>query len=214
MAKKKVEEKLQRAAYQEALKDAEKLLNGTLSKEVFAQEQAKSVLEGFQDRLTGLFNRDFFDQVAILLVALAQRQKEPLTVLYLDLDDFKKINDEYGHPQGDRLLQKVGTVIKQSLRVSDIAARYGGEEMVVLLPKTKLEAAKKVAQRLLKNLANHPFKISGSLQETKGQSFKLTASLGLAEYQAGMNPSELIGRADQALLQAKKTGKNKIVVYG
>ncbi|MCJ7792500.1 MAG: GGDEF domain-containing protein [Candidatus Marinimicrobia bacterium] len=185
-----------------------------MSKEVFAQEQAKSVLEGFQDKLTGLFNRDFFDQVAILLVALAQRQKEPLTLLYLDLDDFKKINDQYGHPQGDRVLEKVGAVIKQSLRASDLAARYGGEEVVILLPRTKPEAAKKVAQRLLKNLANHTFKISGSLQEKKGQSLKLTASLGLAEYQPGMNPCELIGQADQALLQAKKTGKNKIVVYG
>jgi len=207
MAKKKVEEKLQQAAYQESLEDAEKLLNGTLSKEVFAQEQAKSVLEGFQDKLTGLFNRDFFDQVAILLVALAQRQKEPLTVIYLDLDDFKKINDEYGHPQGDRLLQKVGTLIKQSLRVSDIAARYGGEEMVILLPRTKPEAAKKVAQRLRKNLAANQFKIGKQI-------LKLTASLGLAGYQSGMSARELIKRADQALLQAKKTGKNKIVVYG
>jgi len=207
MAKKKVEEKLQQAAYQESLEVAEKLLNGTLSKEDFAEAKAEEVVETFKDKLTGLFNRDFFDQVAVLLVALSERQKEPLTLIYLDLDDFKKINDEYGHPQGDRVLEKVGAVVKQSLRASDLAARYGGEEVVVLLPKTKPEAAKKVAQRLRKNLAANQFKIGKQI-------LKLTASLGLAGYQSGMSARELIKRADQALLQAKKTGKNKIVVYG
>jgi diguanylate cyclase (GGDEF)-like protein len=207
MAKKKLEEKLHRAAYQAALDSAEKLLQGTLSKEDFALEQAEATVEEFKDQLTGLFNRSFFDQVMVLLMALAKRDKEPLSLIYLDLDDFKKINDIYGHTQGDKVLTKVGEVIKKSLRKSDIAARYGGEEMVVLLPKTKLAPAKKVAQRLLKNLA--------AIQLTFGQKKgRVTASLGLAVYQEGLSALELIDRADQALLLAKKTGKKKIVVYG
>jgi two-component system cell cycle response regulator len=207
MAKKKLEEKLHQAAYQEALVSAEKLLQGTLRKEDFAQEQAEATVEEFTDSLTGLFNRSFFDQVAALLMALTRRSREPLSLLYLDLDDFKKINDTYGHSQGDKVLKKVGEVIKKSLRSSDIAARYGGEEMVILLPRTKLEAAKLVAKRLLKNLANIQIKF----EQKKS---KITASLGLAVYQEGLSVSELIERADQALLQAKKTGKNKIMVHG
>ncbi len=207
MAKKKVEDRLQQAAYQEALTTAEKLLEGKLSKEEFAQEQALSTLEGFRDSLTGLFNRDFFNLVVVIMLARAKREKGSLVFLMLDLDDFKKINDQFGHPVGDRVLIEVGKVIKKSVRESDVASRYGGEEMAVLLPATREKAAEKVVRRLLKNIAE--------MEVRAGKKrVKLTVSIGMASYQKEMKAGDLIERADQALLQAKKAGKNRFVKYG
>lgn len=207
MPKKKVEDELQKAAYQEALATAKKLLKGKLSKEEFAQEQALSTLKGFRDSLTKLYNRDFFNLVVVIMLTRAKREKEPLTMLMLDLDDFKQINDQYGHTEGDRVLQKVGQAINESIRASDVAARYGGEEFAVLLPTTQENAAEKVVKRLLNNIAKIELK-------PKGKKAKITASLGLACFQKTMTPRELIDHADQALLQAKKSGKNQFIKYG
>ncbi len=204
---KRIEKKLQQAAYEEALLIAEMLLDGRKTKEAFAKEQAKERLENFKDPLTTLFNRNFFDQVVRLMITLARRHQEPLTFLMLDLDNFKGINDQFGHLVGDRVLAGLGKIVKESIRVSDIASRYGGEEIAILLPVTQEKAAEEVARRLLRNIADKEFKV-------KGKKIRMTASIGFASLEEKMKLQDLINHADKALYQAKKLGKNRFEKYG
>lgn len=125
----------------------------------------------------------------------------------LDLDNFKGINDQFGHLVGDRVLAGLGKIVKESIRVSDIASRYGGEEIAILLPVTQEKAAEEVARRLLRNIADKEFKV-------KGKKIRMTASIGFASLEEKMKLQDLINHADKALYQAKKLGKNRFEKYG
>lgn len=163
------------------------------------------------DALTGFYNRRQLEERIKQEVSSAKRQKRSLCAIMIDIDYFKKINDTYGHAAGDLVLKTVSKVIKQQLRDYDTAGRYGGEEFVILLPYTKIEEAKMVAERLRKAVENKKIDISKIVQDKV--EINITISLGAAEYQAGDYEKTVIKNADKALYKAKETGRNKVVIY-
>ena len=157
------------------------------------------------DPLTGLYNRRFLMDRLLQEMQRSDRHGEPLAFAMIDLDGFKTINDLYGHVLGDKVLRAVGNAISRSIRVSDIAARYGGDEFAVILPQTPPEGAMRVCERLLRAISEAGF------QDDSGKIFRVTASLGLAYYPADdvETPEDLVHSADGALYGAKRSGKNR-----
>ena len=172
-------------------------------------EQKKKELEqlAYYDPLTGMPNRRFFfDQTAILMEN-AKRYGMPLSLLVMDIDHFKKINDTYGHDAGDLVLKSFAEILRKSIRHADLPARFGGEEFVLLMPNTNLQQAKVVAERIRSNFQN-------SVVVYQGQEISTTVSGGLATYTPGVQSiDELIKMADEALYEAKRGGRNRIEVY-
>ena len=157
------------------------------------------------DPLTGLYNRRFLMDRLLQEMQRSDRHGEPLAFAMIDLDGFKTINDLYGHVLGDKVLRAVGNAISRSIRVSDIAARYGGDEFAVILPQTPPEGAMRVCERLLRAISEAGF------QDDSGKMCRVTASLGLAYYPADdvETPEDLVHSADGALYGAKRSGKNR-----
>ena len=157
------------------------------------------------DPLTGLHNRRYLMDRLLQEMQRSDRHGEPLAFAMLDLDSFRPINDQYGHVLGDKVLRAVGSAIAKSIRVSDIAARYGGDEFGVILPQTPPEGAMRVCERLLRTISEL------ILQDENGKSCRVTASLGLAYYPADdvETPEDLVHSADGALYGAKRSGKNR-----
>jgi two-component system cell cycle response regulator len=135
----------------------------------------------------------------------ADRHGEPLAFAMLDLDAFKPINDQFGHVVGDKVLRAVGSAITRCVRVSDIAARYGGDEFAIILPQTPPEGAMRVCERILRTIGEL------KLADENGAACRVTASLGLAYYPAEdlETPEDLVHSADGALYGAKRMGKNR-----
>ena len=157
------------------------------------------------DPLTGLHNRRFLMDRLLQEMQRSDRHGEPLAFAMIDLDGFKTINDLYGHVLGDKVLRAVGSAISRSIRVSDVAARYGGDEFAVILPQTPPEGAMRVCERLLRAISE------GGFQDDSGKVCRVTASLGLAYYPADdvETPEDLVHSADGALYGAKRSGKNR-----
>jgi len=161
------------------------------------------------DPLTTLYNRRFFTEYFERLVAEANRRREPFSVIFLDIDQFKNINDTYGHEVGDKVLATSARTIKESLRETDLMIRYGGEEFVIVLPGTNLKGGVTVAEKIRRTIATTPVFLES------GESLFLTVSMGVAEYKLGTGQTceEVIQRADEAMYQAKLKGKNLVVAY-
>jgi diguanylate cyclase (GGDEF)-like protein len=157
------------------------------------------------DGLTRIHNRQHFDQTMLVELKRHQRQGQSLSLLMLDLDHFKSINDTYGHQAGDLVLREMGKLLTTTLRESDYPARYGGEEFVVILPHTSEEQAWNLAERIRRKLAAKRF-------EYRGQVFRVTTSIGIAGVMPNsLQPSgELIRLADHALYMAKAGGRNMV----
>jgi diguanylate cyclase (GGDEF)-like protein len=155
-----------------------------------------------RDGLTGCVNRTHAMAVIDMELRRARRTSLPVSLIMLDIDHFKKVNDRYGHLCGDAVLAAVGARMREVLRGSDLKCRYGGEEFLVLLPETPIEGAKRVADTLCRDLANLPIR-------WKAETISITASLGVAvAYPAEFDTPALIGRADAALYRAKHHGRN------
>ncbi len=163
------------------------------------------------DALTGLNNRRQFEVRLKQEVASAKRQQKPLCAIMLDIDFFKRVNDNYGHAVGDEVLKNVAEIIKESLRESDIPSRYGGEEFAILLPYTKLEEAGSVAQRLRSNVEAKHVDLT-SVKDAKISEIQVTISVGVYEYKDGDEPQQLYTKADKALYYAKEHGRNKVII--
>jgi len=160
------------------------------------------------DHLTGLYNRQSLDELSMAQFSLAVKQNQPLSLIMLDLDDFKQINDTFGHAIGDQCLKHVAAYLSDHrMRKEDVIARYGGEEMVIVLANTELETAVAIGQRLCIGLAQNPL-------QTDQQCIVLTASFGIAErcFHGSQRIEDLINEADKALYAAKQQGKNRVVV--
>jgi two-component system cell cycle response regulator len=154
------------------------------------------------DQLTTLYNHDFFYMRLEEEFERATRYETTLSLIMMDIDDFKRVNDKYGHRTGDSVLKEVGRLIKRTVRKIDFVARYGGEEFVVILPHTPLKGAAGEAERIRRVVEEHTF---------EGIPAKaINLSLGVASYpdKGKMNPGELVNRADKALYAAKEAGKN------
>jgi diguanylate cyclase (GGDEF)-like protein/PAS domain S-box-containing protein len=167
--------------------------------------QEKLKTQAFQDYLTGLPNRRHFMEQAAIELARVARYGGELSLLMVDVDNFKKVNDTYGHQTGDRVLQKLGEVSKAILRDVDLIGRIGGEEFAILLPETDGEKAREVAERLRVAIAHE------SLILEMGVPLQFTVSIGVATIaDHAINLDTFLARADTALYHAKTTGRNKI----
>ena len=161
----------------------------------------------YYDPLTGLPNRRFFFEHASLIFEEVKRHEKPLSLLAMDIDHFKKINDTYGHDVGDVVLKTFAGLLRGMVRQSDICARLGGEEFVVLLPNTDLEGAKVLAERIRTAVAKNPVEHDSTV-------IVFTVSIGVSQYRKGMqNIYELIKEADIALYRAKEGGRNRVEVF-
>lgn len=157
----------------------------------------------YTDPLTHTNNRTAFDDTLKREITLANRQSRHLSVIFLDIDHFKAINDKYGHECGDIALAAVAKWIKKSVRGSDIIFRFGGEEFVILLSDTHLEGAKLLAERIRFCIQNHTLAYGMKV-------IKITASLGVSSLRDNDTADELIKRADNAMYLAKQAGRNQV----
>lgn len=158
------------------------------------------------DTLTHIYNRRFFDESLEKQLALSKRHNEPLAVIIADIDHFKGFNDTYGHPAGDQILRKASEIMKDSLRESDILCRYGGEEFVIMMPKTEIGKAFEKAENIRRRLEAENF-----ISIVSGKPLKITMSMGIASFpENGAECSVLLDIADNALYKAKRNGRNRV----
>jgi two-component system cell cycle response regulator len=158
------------------------------------------------DPLTGVYNRRYMEEALDRVFKEFQRYGAPFSILMMDLDHFKSINDEYGHSMGDSVLKWVASIIKGSLREVDVVSRWGGEEFLALLPHTELNSARLVAGRLLQAISGFQFR-------EINRSITLSIGISSAAQEAG-SIEQLISQSDSALYQAKKNGRNRVEVFG
>ena len=159
-----------------------------------------------RDPLTGLYNRRVLKERMLEELSRAHRFGAPLSLMMVDIDHFKRINDTHGHAVGDLVIAHVAKLLAKDRRVSDIVSRYGGEELVLLLPHTPLEGALILADRLRETVQGSPFR-------TPIGKDHVTVSIGVAAYEHAMRePSELLELADRALYRSKREGRNRVCV--
>lgn len=168
---------------------------------VLLQKQSRT------DDLTGLYNRRHIFVELEREFERALRYKRPLSGMMVDIDDFKKINDHYGHLMGDRIVRTFAKILEDSVRTIDILGRYGGDEFLLILPETPLDEARYVAERIRKNVNSYRENVTGEFAS-------LTVSIGLVEFDEACrkDKSLFIEKIDNVLLKAKRAGKNQVVI--
>ena len=171
----------------------------------FIQKEVKNHLESsvIIDPLTHLYNRFYFIEQINRAIKTFARNAEPFSLIFVDIDHFKTVNDQYGHPVGDRVLKSFAHLLKKSLRAEDEGFSYGGEEFVILAKSTPLEEAYLLAERLRKEVEAFDFELE----------HPLTISLGIAQYEKHQSYTTLLKHADQMLYEAKHLGRNCICMY-
>ncbi|DAA94317.1 TPA: hypothetical protein CPT88_09650 [Candidatus Gastranaerophilales bacterium HUM_8] len=169
----------------------------------YTEKEFMSVLDG----LTGLYNRRQFELSLEQEHNRSKRHPSDFSLAILDIDFFKKVNDTYGHQYGDYVLKTVADLMKSAFRKTDLLYRYGGEEMVMIMPETNIEGAIIPVQRLRRMVEEYDF-------EYNGVKAKVTVSMGLTmNYQEFNSPAEILKSADEALYQAKESGRNRVVLH-
>jgi two-component system cell cycle response regulator len=166
-----------------------------------------SIEMAITDALTGLHNRRYMESHLETLAEQAHLRGKPLTLMMLDLDFFKSINDTYGHESGDDVLREFATRIRKSIRGIDLACRYGGEEFVVVMPEADAGIAAVVGERLRRAVASEPFLVDRGAKRAD-----VTISIGVATLECGESVADLLKRSDQALYRAKRDGRNRVVL--
>ena len=191
-----------------------KYINYSLKSELEAarrvlEKQRKSIESikemSLKDHLTGLYLRRYMNDVLENLIYSYSRYKKVFSIIMMDLDNFKSINDTYGHLAGDEVLRVIGSVLKTSTRKSDIPIRYGGDEFIVILPETKLDDAVVVAKKIKDKINSIKFK-KNEIE------FKCSLSLGVTQVKDGDTMESILDRVDQALYKTKKNAKGEITV--
>ena len=155
-----------------------------------------------EDQLTGLYNRSAINDLLNAEIERSRRYRQPLSVIMIDIDLFKRINDRYGHDAGDKVLAKIGAILRFNLRKPDVVGRWGGEEFLVVAPASDAWATEQLAERLRGYMEDIPV---GEVPEP------ITASFGVAELSEGLNLDEVLYAADNALYAAKHSGRNRVV---
>ena len=184
-------------------------------KELLARVNRELQLRGYQEELkllasidpmTKLYNRRYFNEIAKNILKGERRKTCQLSLMILDIDTFKKINDTYGHKIGDDVIVFISNILKKYQRESDIVCRYGGEEFVILLPETSLDNAVLVAEKIKKRIAQSMISIAGE------ESFSVTVSIGVSSIDVSNEPNieAALNRADKALYEAKNSGRNRV----
>ena len=155
-----------------------------------------------KDGLTNLYTRDVLNIFLEKEINTAKRKKSYVSFAMIDIDDFKYVNDTYGHQKGDEVLKTIGNVLNQNIREMDLAARYGGEELSVVMPNTKAEEAYEIANRIRKEIQSLDF-----------NNFTVTVSIGISQSTRTCSSKTLIFLADKALYKAKENGKNQVIIH-
>jgi diguanylate cyclase (GGDEF)-like protein len=202
------EKDAQRRATERARAELE-LANRALSHKITEVQSLQEALrqQATRDELTGLFNRRHLNNTLPAMWALARRERKPLAAVLIDMDHFKRVNDEHGHGAGDRLLAAFGHLLASNLRKSDVACRWGGEEFCVLMPETDAAGARRKVAALLKRWRVESLMHGGVA--SAGTSF----SAGIADSRSGVASWQaLLKRADDELLAAKREGRNRVLV--
>jgi len=179
--------------------------NFVISLTDITQIQEKSNLLEYQashDKLTGLYNRNKFDEIFGKELRRSQRYEYDLSLIIFDIDDFKKVNDKFGHQIGDEVLIEISKIVLLNVREHDLVVRWGGEEFLVLLPNTKLEGAVSVAQKIKEVISS---------TQLSSKKLNITSSFGVSTLKKDDLEKDIIARADKALYDAKETGKNKVI---
>ncbi len=175
------------------------------SSKVLSKTLAELEFHSIHDPLTGLYNRRHFDEMLRYEFDRSQRHNHQFSVIYIDSDDFKEINDGFGHPCGDQVLIQIGELMRDLTRKGDLVVRLGGDEFAILLPETPAKGAHTLAESLRKRICNHRF------LAPDGQQFQTSVSIGVASYpKDGRNANDLLAACDIALYQAKGSGKNSV----
>ena len=196
----------ERKRVENSLKNANELLKFQVDEIKKLQSDLRE--QALHDPLTGLYNRRYLSETIEREIAVAKREKKHLSVIVMDLDHFKNINDTFGHQVGDQFLTEFANLIGNRIRKSDTACRYGGEEFLLVLPGTTLEDAAKRADEIRLECAkmNIPH---------RGRKLKVTTSMGVATYPLhGKKPEEIVIKADKALYVSKQNGRNRTTIWG
>lgn len=179
-----------------------------------ADANARLAQLALTDGLTGLYNHRHFHERLALEVERSQRSGLPLSLVMLDVDRFKQLNDAYGHPAGDEVLRRLARVLSETRRANDIVARYGGEEFSIILVDTANITAGKVAERIRERIAAHDFSDAAAIAGKGPNRLAVTVSLGVATYpDAGADAGALVRAADSALYAAKHAGRDRSVLF-
>jgi len=173
------------------------------AKKIISDQLALVQIQATTDQLTGCYNRKMFHDLLVAETARASRHGTQFSLIIFDIDDFKSVNDTYGHLVGDTVLKALSAVASGSIRKNDVFARWGGEEFTVLLTETDVQGAIVVAEKLRRKIAAHDF----------GEPGHKTCSFGVAEFSSEKDINSIVYYADKALYQAKENGKNQVVVY-
>ncbi len=167
-------------------------------------DYTQAIQSALHDPLTGALNRFSMNSIFNREMELSNRNKTPLSLIALDIDFFKQVNDTYGHATGDCVLKHLTECIRQFTRTTDALFRYDGEEFTLLLNNTSLEGARQLAERIRETVQNTPCICNG-------QNIYITVSMGISLFQPEDSQTSLFERADQALYQAKKSGRNQVI---
>ena len=176
-------------------------ITGRKNREMLLKNQA------IRDPLTSLYNRRYFEEEVFNRILVAKTARESYSVLMIDADHFKRVNDTYGHKTGDKVLIELASTAEKALRDNDIVARYGGEEFVIFLDKANAEKAEAVAERLRQSIS------SIVVYSDAGEEVRFTVSIGVSSSEVSDNVETLIKTADEALYRAKQTGRNRVEVF-
>lgn len=159
------------------------------------------IRQAMRDPLTGALNRRQFNIEFYKEIQRSKRYKHALSIIIFDIDQFKEINDSFGHQTGDHVLQEIGKIVRENIRLMDVFARYGGDEFVILMPEANIHGAIHLAEKLKKSIDEHEFQCIK----------KVSCSFGVSQYYEGDSEDDFIKRADKALYEAKNGGRNRVV---
>jgi diguanylate cyclase (GGDEF)-like protein len=190
------------------------LFTGTLALETATEVHRFSKLEreNIMDHLTGVYNRRYLDKRIASEVIRARRYDMPLSMMMIDIDHFKDVNDRYGHQTGDRVLKNLSELLIKKVRVTDVVARYGGEEIAILTIQTKISDTFDLAERLCK--AVEASIMAPADENEHREAVGITVSIGVAGFDQNVFDSQdMIKNADAALYQAKREGRNRVIAY-
>ncbi|MBI3874200.1 MAG: sensor domain-containing diguanylate cyclase [Arcobacter sp.] len=191
---------------EELIKVNKDIENRIVSRTKSLEEIQQQLLEQInRDSMTGLFNRRYFNEIGENLLSIMKQTNTDMTIIMLDIDNFKNINDTYGHSSGDDVIYNIATILKESTRNSDICVRFGGEEFVIVLPNTSLENGVKIAEKMRKNIEQNEISMGAD------KKINYTISLGISMVSPKDKSLEIaLKKADVLLYKAKKDGKNQV----